>query len=296
MGKEGDNENIGYNGPDPMKDIYFKHCFGIDGREHLNEGIVNAVFEDAGLKTFKNLKLKDKEIVRTYKNKKTVVLDVRSQASNGSEFLIEAQIKDKKNMHNRAIFNWCKVLNSLIKIGHKLKKIPKIALIAFLDYELIDDSEKYHNIYKISNCTAIKEINQDLSEICEIHIVEIPKFRKLKNKNYKNNKLQRFLGFLDDETPLEERKELINMDKDIEECQEIINQAQYDPEMQRTQELFELQEIEINEQMEELREEVREEDNIDFAKKLLNENMPIDFISRLTGLSFEEIEKFNGHK
>lgn len=36
-----------------------------------------------------------------------------------------------------------------------------------------------------------------LTDLVEIHFIELPKFRKLQDKNYKDNALQRWLAFLE---------------------------------------------------------------------------------------------------
>jgi predicted transposase/invertase (TIGR01784 family) len=116
------------------------------------------------------------------------------------------------------------------------------------------------------------------------------------------------------------------MDKNIKEVQSIFERVKLDPEMQRIQEIIELQEIEINdiielarrETEEKLREEtekkVKEErkasleegiekgreegekkEKVKLVKNMLNEGDPLEKISRVTGLSIEQIDKFNGH-
>ncbi|MDR1721968.1 MAG: Rpn family recombination-promoting nuclease/putative transposase, partial [Methanobrevibacter sp.] len=195
----------------PMHDLCFKLCYGTEGHEHLHEGLVNGIMENATLKPIKNLQLKDKELKRETTDGKTVILDVRSEAEDGTAILIEAEKDDKKNIRNKVVFNWCKFFNELIQKGNKLKEIPKIICIAILNFDFDNKTDDYHNIYKFSNCKIENQAYQDLTNICEIHVIELPKFRKLKNKNYKNNKLHRILGYLDEKTPRNIRKRLIIM-------------------------------------------------------------------------------------
>ncbi|KYH29719.1 PD-(D/E)XK nuclease family transposase [Clostridium tepidiprofundi DSM 19306] len=59
-----------------------------------------------------------------------------------------------------------------------------------------------------------------LTDLVEIHFIEIPKFNELKVKNLKEDRLQRWLTFFNKDISEEKLKELIEMDKDIKRVEE----------------------------------------------------------------------------
>jgi predicted transposase/invertase (TIGR01784 family) len=68
-----------------------------------------------------------------------------------------------------------------------------------------------------------------LTDVVEIHFIEMEKFRKLTNKNLKQDKLQRWLSFFREDISKEELKELMDMDADIKKAEEKIEYLSSDP-------------------------------------------------------------------
>ena len=68
-----------------------------------------------------------------------------------------------------------------------------------------------------------------LTDVVEIHFIEMEKFRKLENKNLKEDKLQRWLSFFREDISKEELKELMDMDIDIKKAEEKIEYLSSDP-------------------------------------------------------------------
>ncbi|MBZ9636608.1 Rpn family recombination-promoting nuclease/putative transposase [Clostridium sp. FP1] len=68
-----------------------------------------------------------------------------------------------------------------------------------------------------------------LTDVVEIHFIEMEKFTKLKNKNLKEDKLQRWLSFFREDISKEELKELTDMDVDIRKAEEKIEYLSSDP-------------------------------------------------------------------
>ena len=78
-----------------------------------------------------------------------------------------------------------------------------------------------------------------LTDLIEMHFIDIVKFRKLKEKNLKEDKLQRWLTFFKDDISQEELEELIEMDEDIKKVEEKIEYLSSDP---KTMELYKARE------------------------------------------------------
>ncbi len=65
----------------------------------------------------------------------------------------------------------------------------------------------------------------------EIHFIELPKFRALKEKNYKDEALLRWLRFLETDVDEEELEVLMQMEPAIRKAEEKLEHLSSDPEM-----------------------------------------------------------------
>ena len=59
-----------------------------------------------------------------------------------------------------------------------------------------------------------------LTDLVEIHFIELPKFNKLEEKNLKEDRLQRWLTFFNNDISEEKLEELMEMDTDIKRVEE----------------------------------------------------------------------------
>ena len=72
-----------------------------------------------------------------------------------------------------------------------------------------------------------------LTDVLEIHFINMVKFRKLKNRDIRNKPLERWLRYFDISTPKEELKEIIKMDSAINKAQERLDFVTQDKEFLR---------------------------------------------------------------
>jgi predicted transposase/invertase (TIGR01784 family) len=111
------------------------------------------------------------------------------------------------------------------------------------------------------------------------------KYQKLKTGDISNKPLERWLAFLDKDTPEEILKEVINMDSAIRKANERLNFVSQDKEFLRT---YHLREMALSDWTTGVNTALNKQ-AIEFAKNLLHEGMPLDFIQRTTGLDTETI-------
>ena len=135
----------------------------------------------------------------------------------------------------------------------------------------------------------------------EIHILELEKVKEEYKKNKENKKAQ-WLLFLDD-PETEEVKEIMEKNEDVKEAVIEVRKLSQDEQLQREAELREkaiMDEKAIyqagldngKEEGEKLgRKKGRVETMKEVAKKLLKQNMNIENVAEITGLTIEEIEK-----
>jgi len=130
--------------------------------------------------------------------------------------------------------------------------------------------------------------------VLEIHFISMARFRKLKNKDIRNKPLERWMSYFDISTPEEELKEIIKMDSAINKTQERLDFVTQDKEFLREYHLREMALSDwttgINTATERGFEKGIEKTQIQIAKNLLDEGMPIETIHKVTGLDIETIQ------
>ena len=119
----------------------------------------------------------------------------------------------------------------------------------------------------------------------EFHFIEIPKFRKLAEKDIHANPLHRWLSYMDITTPLPVIKEVIEMDAAIAKTQEIMELVNKDKQMLHAYHMYEMA---LSDETSRL-EDAIEYKALEIAKNLLMDNVPSAQVAKYTGLPLKDI-------
>ena len=281
----------------PKIDIVFHSLFRV-GNEEITKAIIEAVtkekIESINLNT-------DRHLIGKYPNEKMGILDLKAILNNGTICNIEIQLADNKDTAERFLYYWSKIyLGQLVK-GEEYKKINKVIGIIILDYEF----ERTKEIESISTKWKVKEVQTgkelELTDVLELYILEIPKARKILEKEI-DNELAQWMAFLDDPNK-EEVSKIMENNQEIKKAMNELEEMSEDEELRR---LAELREKAIRDEKNGLR-HAREEglkEGIEegikqgigqgieqVTKKMIKLNMPVEDIINVTGLKEEEILK-----
>lgn len=241
----------------------------------------------------------NKELTREMLGDKTGILDVRAKTKDGMQLDIEVQLTNQNNMDKRTLFYWGRLFNEGINKGQDYTKLSKVITINILDFKYIK-LEKFHTQFHL---WEDGEKDYMLTDLVEIHFIEIPKFNELRNKNLKKDKLQRWLTFLRDDISEKTLKELIDMDKEIKKAEKTLEYLSSDP---KTIELYRAREKALHERAnmissakeEGIKQGIKQgiergeqQKEILIVKNLLSMGMDTDFIAKASGLDEERIEE-----
>ena len=252
----------------------------------------------------------DKELLSDTLDKKTGILDLQIDVNNTEKVDVEVQLVERSNLPERLLFYFSKLYLKGIGKGEDYRIAKRVVLIAIIDYNLkieIED-KKMETIWQIVEKNHPKTI---LTNKFEIHILELEKVKEEYKKNKENKKAQ-WLLFLDD-PETEEVKEIMEKNEDVKEAVIEVRKLSQDEQLQREAELREkaiMDEKAIyqagldngKEEGEKLGRKKGRVYNIpidvdtietmkEVAKKLLKQNMNIENVAEITGLTIEEIEK-----
>ena len=129
-----------------------------------------------------------------------------------------------------------------------------------------------------------------LTDVLEIHFINMVKFRRLKTGDIANNLLERWLTFLDVTTPEKTLQEVIQMDSAISKAYERLNLVTQDKEFMRNYHLRQMAMSDWTTGINTATEKGAMQSKIEIARNSLNEGLPIETIHKITGLDMETIK------
>ena len=284
--------------PEKMRltvDYAFKRVFGRNGNEAILKDFLESILDIE----IKDIIIQNPEIPKNMRDSKIGILDVRAEI-NGKEIIeVEMQVQNQYNIDKRSPIYITKIYSDQLKEGDSYVKVKKVAVINILNFNYYERNS-YHSVgrMKFENSKENEKVDmgyileeQYVTDDLEMHFIELPKFRK-KNPDI-SSKLDQWLWLICGEE--EKIKMAKNENEKIKEAKSELEKLEMSPE---DRELYELRLKAIRDEI-----NIRESGFIDgktagefqksleIAQNMLKENMPIEVISKLTGLSQEEVEK-----
>jgi predicted transposase/invertase (TIGR01784 family) len=267
----------------PLNDLIFKKTFGEEETKGNLIALLNAILSKKDRDKLVTLEIvENKELTAELIGDKTGIIDVRAKTADGTQLEIEVQLTNQHNMDKRTMWYWGEIFTGEIKKGEDYNKLPKVITINIVDFEYIKIPDKFHTTFHLWE-DEVKDYM--LTDVVEIHFIEMGKFRKLKNKNLEGDKLQRWLSFFREDISEEELKELMDMDVDIRKAEEKIEYLSSDPE---TLELYKARERSLHERANMIS-SAKDETATKIAKNLLNMGLSVEQVAKGSELSIERV-------
>ena len=108
---------------------------------------------------------------RIQSNEKEIILDIKVRLSSGELLDLEMQVHHLSDYINRSIFYMGKLVNESLESGEDYDMMRKTIIISIVDGTLFPQYEKAFSTY----CLKEEETNHKLSEITQIHFLELGK-------------------------------------------------------------------------------------------------------------------------
>ena len=275
----------------PKMDIIFQAIFGEVGSENITKDFLEKILK----RKIEKISLDKNPILRReLKDDKLGVLDIITELDGKEKCNIEMQLIDKNNIIERMLYYWSKMYTRQIKAGDDYNKLEKTIVILIADFNIKGLEEvEYHSTWKIIETNSVKKLI--LTDKFELDIIELS---KIKGRENEKDQLLDWLVFL--ENPESERvTRKMEENENLKEAVEKLDRISKDEKMQR---IIELREKAIRDEhaiyakgvddgIEEGKAKGAREKQIEIAKSMLKENMDIEMIIKITGLTKQEIEK-----
>jgi predicted transposase/invertase (TIGR01784 family) len=228
---------------------------------------------------------------------KSSILDVRAALHDGTKVNIEVQIRNRRNTDKRSLFYWRKEFIKSLKAGHDYLELPGVIAINILNFDFLE-TNNFHTIFHLREDT---ENSLVLTNVLEIHFVNMVKYRRLSQKDILNEPLHRWLAWLDENSPPELVEEVISMDSAIQEADERMVYVTGDEEAIRAYEMRQMALSDLasmknyarKEGYTEGRAEGYMESRTEFVRKMKEMDFSIEQIQAITGLSIEAIDEIS---
>ena len=273
----------------PKIDFVFKKIFGSEKHPGVLISFLNAVLKPKNNIT--DVEIKNTDIDKPYIEDKFSRLDVKAVTSKNEIINIEIQLKNEYNMIQRSLYYWSKLYEEQLEEGDRYDKLCRTVCINILDFKYLKN-DRFHNGYRLKEI----ETNEELTDLEEIHFIEIPKLKKINSEKDIVDVLEGWVEFLrDPESEVVRKLEMTN--KEIREAKDELYRLSMD---EKERALYFIREKSIRDEISALanaeekgmeRGIKKGERNkaIKIAKSLLDV-LDIETISIKTGLSIKEIE------
>ena len=196
----------------PKIDFVFKKIFGSADHPDILISFLNAVLKSQNPIT--SVEIKNSDLEKEYIEDKFSRLDVKALTSTKEIINIEIQLKNEYNMIQRSLYYWSKLYEEQLSEGDRYDKLSRTVCINILDFKYLKN-DRFHNGYRLKEI----ETNEELTDLQEIHFIEIPKLKIFDSAEEIVDLLEGWVEFLrDPESEVIRKLEMSN--KEIREAKD----------------------------------------------------------------------------
>lgn len=265
----------------PVKsDFVFRLIFGDQRNVDILADFLKAVL-DIPDEEYDRLTIVDPHVKKESENDKYGILDVKVHTKSGRVVHVEVQLWFIPEMKERSVYYQAKMVTEQMSSGQDYSVIKRVVSIIITDYILVAENEHYHNQFRYRSDKDGAEFT-DLTEINTLELSKLP-------PDADSTELWYWMKFIksDDGEVLDM---LAQRSPQMRKAVGVLKELSAD---ERTRMLYEEREKsrrDIASMMCGARREGQTEATENIARNLLLMDMPVDAITKATGLTLDEIE------
>jgi predicted transposase/invertase (TIGR01784 family) len=284
---------------DPKNDLAFKKVFGAEKHKRIPISFLNAVLHLTGEKEIIDLEFLNTTQPPVIEARKESIVDVLVQDQRGSKYIVEMQVAKVEGFEKRAQYYAAKTYCAHFGKGKKYQDLKKVIFLAITDYTVFPKKEKYKSNHVILDDHTHEHDLKDFS----FTFVELPKFNKtLKNLTTIEDRWYYFLKHADESNDI---NEILSQHPEIKEAYQVLDRYHwtedelqwYEKLIMNTADAQGMLDAAKNEGLEEGHKAGHKAGYMDgvstLARAILKEKMSHDQITKLIGLSEEELLKLS---
>ena len=265
-------------------DLVVKRIFGNENNPRILISFLNATLK--AKKKIVNVDIKKTDIEKQYIEDKYSRLDVKATTSNYEIINIEIQLKNENNMVKRSLYYLSKMYEEQLNEKEDYSKLVRTVCINILNFKYLK-TDNFHTGYRFKEI----ESNEELTDIMEVHFIEIP---KLQDSSDEKDMLVAWTEFLKDP----ESEKVRGLELSIEEIRQAKDELIRMSNDSTQRELYDMRANSLRDKMSELNaaekkgiEKGREEEKIKIARNMKLSGLDTNTIAKVTNLSENEIDK-----
>lgn len=159
----------------PAQDLVFQNLFGRNSNKDITRYLLSLILE----KDIRNITLdRNKRLLGGDIKTKLPRLDLRAEYNDGENSIIEMQATEYERMEERMLFYWALAYKERLPKGEDYNELKPVVSILIANYEIkqFKNINKYHTVWNLRESEYLSYI---LTKDMELHILEIPKIKKL---------------------------------------------------------------------------------------------------------------------
>ena len=273
---------------DPKVDFVFKNIFGSPNHPEILISFLNATLKPK--KKIVSVDIKKTDIEKQYIEDKYSRLDVKATTSNDEIINIEIQLKNENNMVKRSLYYLSKMYEEQLNEKEDYSKLARTVCINILNFKYLK-TDNFHTGYRFKEI----ESNEELTDVMEVHFIEIP---KLQDSSDEKDMLVAWTEFLKDP----ESEKVRGLELSVEEIRQAKDELIRMSNDSTQRELYDMRANSLRDKISELnaaerkgiekgKEEGRKEEKIKIARNMKLSGLDTDTIANITNLSPDEIDK-----
>jgi predicted transposase/invertase (TIGR01784 family) len=288
---------------DPKNDYSFKKIFGEEKHKRIPIDFLNAVFQLTDEKKIIDLEFLNPKQPPHIAARKESIVDVMVQDQKGDKYVIEMQVAKIEGFEKRAQYYAAKTYCAHFGRGGKYNDLKKVIFLAITDYIVFPKKENYKCDHLILDNYTHEHDLKDFS----FTFIELPKFIKTIDELISiEDKWYYFLKHADESNDI---NEILAKHPEIKEAYSVLDRYHWTEEELQYYEKLMMNEADMHGTLEAAKKEGlqeglqegkkegkreglkegKKEKTIEIASAMLEDNMPIEQISKLLGLSDKEI-------
>jgi predicted transposase/invertase (TIGR01784 family) len=263
----------------PRYDVVFKNIFG---EKHIPilADFLKAVL-DLSADEYEDIRVIDPHLLRKHKSGKLGILDLRVTTKSGRFLNVELQVSPQPSIWKRILYYNARLLTDQIVSGDDYDKINHAVSILISYPVLFEQTGEYHNKFRLYD----ERTRISYPDSLEIHVLEVQKARSADDSPLAN-----WLRFFAAETA-EEYEMSAQTRPAIAEAWGVIQYLSADEESRLLAEYEEMARRDEADRQKGAYSKGRQEEKLEVARNLLQEKTPMNTISKVTGLSLDEVKR-----
>ena len=275
---------------DVRTDFAFKKVFGSTDSKVRLISFLNAIIYLDDDKKITDLDIVDPYNIPKLKGMKDTYVDVKAILTDQTTVIIEMQVLNHQGFENRILYNAAKNYSMQLVKGERYDLLKPVIALTIVDFEMFAENKELINSFKMINKKDFTDYHDDI----ELVFVELNKFTK-KETDCKTS-FDKWLYFL------KNAGDITVIPKDlpdpIKSAYSVSNEAGMTTEelelQYKKREFIAIQRSSLtlakNQGIEQGIEQGKEESKFEVALKMKKEGFDMPLISKITGLSLQELQ------